>query len=92
MPARSIISHLSFQNQNIENNISDHLKGDPILKTWQNEAPLPEHHTLIDRIFTESTLFIDIETTGFSPAHAQVCLIGCAARREDKLWITQFFC
>lgn len=62
------------------------------MKTWQNEAPLPVHHTLIDRIFTKSTLFIDIETTGFSPAHAQVCLIGCAARREDKLWITQFFC
>lgn len=61
------------------------------MKTWQNEIPFTHSSFLTENIFTESALFFDIETTGFSPSHTQVYLIGCAARKGDSLCITQFF-
>lgn len=35
--------------------------------------------------------FFDIETTGFSPAHTSLYLIGCAYHIEQMLYIKQFF-
>ncbi len=44
-----------------------------------------------DQLSDPESVFFDIETTGFSPAHASVYLIGCARRIDDKLHIDQFF-
>ncbi len=44
-----------------------------------------------DRLLEPDAIFFDIETTGFSPAHASVYLIGCARRIDDRMHIDQFF-
>lgn len=46
---------------------------------------------LSDLLFDEHSLFFDIETTGFSPAHSQIYLIGCACRRGTSIYVDQFF-
>lgn len=46
---------------------------------------------LSDLLFDENSVIFDIETTGFSPAHTQMYLIGCAHRKENTLIIDQFF-
>lgn len=61
------------------------------MKTWQSKAPLPTGFPPFKEFFTESALFLDIETTGLSPAHSQIYLIGCACQKEGSLWVTQFF-
>lgn len=61
------------------------------MKTWQNEIPFHADNPITEALFTESSVFFDIETTGFSPAHTQVYLIGCAARKGDIICTTQFF-
>lgn len=61
------------------------------MKIWHEELPYEAASMTSDRIFTEQSLFFDIETTGFSSAHTQVYLIGCASRRKDKLILDQFF-
>lgn len=61
------------------------------MKIWQNETAFTADSTVTEEIFTESTLFFDIETTGFSPIHTHVYLIGCAARRGNFICVTQFF-
>lgn len=61
------------------------------MKIWQNEVTFIPDNPIADEVFTESTVFFDIETTGFSPVHTQVYLIGCATRRNDLICITQFF-
>lgn len=48
-------------------------------------------HKLSDTLFDESSLFFDIETTGFSPAHCQIYLIGCAYRKDNQICTEQFF-
>ena len=45
----------------------------------------------VNRYFTESAVFFDIETTGFSPARTSLYLIGCATRRGNALCLDQFF-
>ena len=45
----------------------------------------------VNTIFDESSIFFDIETTGFSPATSTVYLIGCLRKQEDELMIDQFF-
>lgn len=44
-----------------------------------------------DQLFDPDAIFFDIETTGFSPAHATVYLIGCARRIGEQVHIDQFF-
>ena len=61
------------------------------MKIWQKETPFTAEDSLTKELFTESTLFFDIETTGFSSAHTQVYLIGCAARKGNLSCTTQFF-
>lgn len=61
------------------------------MKIWQNETELTLKHPVAIETFKESILFFDIETTGFSPIHTHVYLIGCAARRGRLICITQFF-
>lgn len=61
------------------------------MKIWQKETPFVTKDSLTEELFTESTLFFDIETTGFSSAHTQVYLIGCVARKGNLSCTTQFF-
>lgn len=61
------------------------------MKIWQNETAFSADNSITEEVFTESALFFDIETTGFTPANTQVYLIGCAARRGNFICVTQFF-
>ncbi|HAT89882.1 MAG TPA: elongation subunit of DNA-dependent DNA polymerase [Roseburia sp.] len=61
------------------------------MKHWHEELPFNETDSLTALIFTENSLFFDIETTGFSAARTSLYLIGCAARKEDQLIVDQFF-
>lgn len=61
------------------------------MKIWQNETVFTADNPITEEIFTESALFFDIETTGFSPTYTHVYLIGCAARRGNFICVTQFF-
>ena len=55
------------------------------------KKPYTNDSNFIDSIFTEQTLFFDIETTGFSASHSMLYLIGCMHRTCDTLIIEQFF-
>lgn len=46
---------------------------------------------ITQKTFTQDAVFFDIETTGFSPKQTQLYLIGCAYRKEDTIYIEQFF-
>lgn len=61
------------------------------MKTIHHEIPFQTEHALTKEIFTESSVFFDIETTGFSPAHTSLYLIGCARRSGSYICIDQFF-
>lgn len=61
------------------------------MKTWQNEISFHPKDLMTENVFSETSVFFDIETTGFSPAHTQVYLIGCAARKGEVVCTTQFF-
>lgn len=50
-----------------------------------------EPNNLANIIFDESSIFFDIETTGFSPATSNVYLIGCLRKQGEELIIDQFF-
>lgn len=61
------------------------------MKTVHKEIPFADYDTLTKEIFTENSIFFDIETTGFSPAHTSLYLIGCARRSGSIICIDQFF-
>lgn len=61
------------------------------MKTWQNEIPFDRDNPITEILFSESSVFFDIETTGFSAKHTHVYLIGCAARKGNVVCTTQFF-
>lgn len=61
------------------------------MKTIVHEIPYTMESGLSHEIFTSSSIFFDIETTGFSPAHTSLYLIGCAYHRENTLYIKQLF-
>lgn len=46
---------------------------------------------LADQLFDEHSIFLDIETTGFSPSSSYVYLIGCAVKNEKYIEVHQFF-
>lgn len=62
-----------------------------LMQKWTNTLPLDTNNILIQQIFTEDALFLDIETTGFSPANTRLYLIGCARRQDETMIIEQFF-
>lgn len=59
--------------------------------TWHEELLFDFSEETTNHIFTEDSIFFDIETTGFSPARTSLYLIGCATRKGDLLHIDQFF-
>lgn len=61
------------------------------MQTWHNEVIFESKNSFTDSIFTENSVFFDIETTGFSPANTFLYLIGCARRKGDIICIDQFF-
>ncbi len=66
-------------------------KKDTAMKTTHKEELYIRQNHLSDRLFDDSAIFFDIETTGFSPAHSVIYLIGCARRTGDKVCTDQFF-
>lgn len=61
------------------------------MKIWQTEVTPFTYNPYTKKYFTPSSVFFDIETTGFSAARNQVYMIGYAYKTEDKLCITQLF-
>lgn len=61
------------------------------MKHWHEERKLENVSSLMDDVFTESTIFFDIETTGFSPSKSSLYLIGCSTRKGTQLFVEQFF-
>lgn len=61
------------------------------MKTRHEEILFSPSHPLTEKLFTEDTIFFDIETTGFSPKHTSLYLIGCARRNGPLLCLDQFF-
>lgn len=61
------------------------------MKTRHEEIPFSPSHPLTEKLITEDTIFFDIETTGFSPKHTSLYLIGCARRTGSLLCLDQFF-
>lgn len=46
------------------------------MKHWHEEMPFTADNSLAELIFTENSLFFDIETTGFSAARTSLYLIA----------------
>jgi len=61
------------------------------MKNIQKEELYIKQSNLTDELFTEDSIFFDIETTGFSPASSTIYLIGCMYRQNQTLMIQQFF-
>lgn len=61
------------------------------MTTWQTTLSPSTSNLYTEEYFTPSSVFFDIETTGFSAARNQVYLIGAAVRTGSKICITQFF-
>ncbi len=67
------------------------------MKMIQKELPFTGMSPLTEEIFTETAIFFDIETTGFSPTHTSLYLIGTARRKGTAvknggvICIDQFF-
>lgn len=58
---------------------------------WQDKVQCDFCVSVNSSLFTEQTLFFDIETTGFSREYSTLYMIGCAFREGDYLYIEQFF-
>ena len=61
------------------------------MKTWQTELTPFSNNPYVKTFFTPSSVFFDIETTGFSASHNQIYMIGYAYQRESKIFIHQLF-
>ena len=66
------------------------------MQKWTSTLPIEdnpnqENNPSFLHIFTENSIFFDIETTGFSPASTQIYLIGCARRNGSAIIIDQYF-
>ena len=57
----------------------------------QKKLQFEQKDSITDEMFTEYSIFLDIETTGFSPASSSLYLIGCMRRIQDTLLIDKFF-
>ncbi len=61
------------------------------MKTWQTTFTPAAENPYIKEYFTPTSIFFDIETTGFSAARNQVYMIGYALQTDGKIRITQLF-
>ena len=60
------------------------------MKSVHKEELYIKKDALSDDLFDEKSIFFDIETTGFSPSHCHIYLIGCARRQGNYICIDQF--
>ncbi|MBQ6441608.1 MAG: ribonuclease H-like domain-containing protein [Lachnospiraceae bacterium] len=60
------------------------------MQTTKKSIPLGLFPSITEQVFTEDTLFFDIETTGFSAKKSDLYLIGVGYRRGDEAVIEQF--
>lgn len=60
------------------------------MKSQHKEELYIKKDLLSDDLFDEKSIFFDIETTGFSPAHSHIYMIGFARRNGKYLCIDQF--
>lgn len=67
------------------------MKGGYFMQTWHKEIRYENKNPFSESVFTETSIFFDIETTGFSPSNTTVYLIGCARRKGDFICVDQFF-
>lgn len=61
------------------------------MKEFTEITTLQVTDSLSLQVFSESALFYDIETTGFSAKHNKIYFIGCAFRQEKQITVKQFF-
>lgn len=61
------------------------------MKTTHKEEIYIKQDPFTDKIFDDNSIFFDIETTGFSPAHTTCYLIGCARKNGSSVTVDQFF-
>lgn len=61
------------------------------MKVTHKEELYIKKDNLSDFLFDETSIFFDIETTGFSPAHSSIYMIGCARKQGKKIIINQYF-
>lgn len=61
------------------------------MKTLHKEEIYINNDLFTNKYFTDNCIFFDIETTGFSPAHSTLYLIGCARKKNNRICIDQFF-
>lgn len=60
------------------------------MKTTHKEQLYIRQDALSDQLFDTSSIFFDIETTGFSPSRSCIYLIGCVRHVGEMLVIDQF--
>ena len=61
------------------------------MKNIRNEQLYIKQNNITDELFTEKSIFSDIETTGFSPTTSSIYLIGCLYRDGQNIVVEQFF-
>lgn len=61
------------------------------MKKFTDTTTLQTTDLLTLKTFSESALFYDIETTGFSAGYNKIYFIGCAFRNGSQITVTQFF-
>ena len=61
------------------------------MKTWNAELPPAADSPCMEKYITPSSVFLDLETTGFSSARNQIYMIGYAFQTDRKMCITQLF-
>ena len=64
---------------------------DIMMKNIKNKHLFTPDNKISDEIFNETSIFFDIETTGFSPTSASLYLIGCMYRQDEYMIVEQFF-
>ena len=61
------------------------------MKNIKNEQLYIRQNNITDEIFTNDSIFFDIETTGFSPTSSSLYLIGCLYHDGQNIVVEQFF-
>lgn len=61
------------------------------MKHTQKKELYIRQDDLTDQLFDDHSIFLDIETTGFSPSSSYVYLIGCAVKNGKYIDVHQFF-
>lgn len=61
------------------------------MKNIQKKEIYIKSDNMSNKLFDADSIFFDIETTGFSPSHAHIYMIGCAYKKSEYIYINQYF-